>query len=146
MQTPACKICEFVDSVPQGGWYTENEHWRVGPHIATRVPGWVVIYLRRHAAGLTDMSQAELTSMGPTLSSAASAIESVLEPERVYSVMFGENVPHVHVVLIPRGKDVPPEHRSSALHVNAKLYEDPQRAEKVAERIRRALRTPTTAG
>jgi hypothetical protein len=38
---------------------------------------------------------------------------------------------------------VPPEHRSSALHVNAKLYEDPQRAQEVAERIRQALRVPT---
>ena len=145
MHAPGCRICEFVDSVPPGGWYTENEHWRVGPHIATRVPGWVVVYLRRHAAGLTDMSPAELASMGPTLAASASAIESVLEPERVYSVMFGENVPHVHVVLVPRGKDVPPEHRSSALHVNAKLYEDPQRAQEVAERIRQALRVPTTA-
>ncbi len=84
--------------------------------------------------------------MGPTLSDAASAIESVLEPERVYSLMFGENVPHVHVVLVPRGKEVPPEHRSSALHVNAKLYEDPQRAQEVAERIRQALRVPTKTG
>jgi diadenosine tetraphosphate (Ap4A) HIT family hydrolase len=113
--------------------------------MATRVPGWVVVYLRRHAAGLTDMSPAELTSMGPTLSAAASAIENVLEPERVYSLMFGENVPHVHVVLVPRGKDVAPEHRSSALHVNAKLYEDPQRAQEVAERIRQTLGVPTTA-
>jgi diadenosine tetraphosphate (Ap4A) HIT family hydrolase len=103
------------------------------------VRGWVVVYLRRHAAGLTDMSAAELRSMGPTLATAASAIERVLEPERVYSLMFGENVPHVHVVLVPRGKDVPPEHRSAALHVNAKLYADPQRAQEVAQRIRRAL-------
>ncbi len=131
VHSPACKICEFVDSVPRGGWYTENEHWRVGRHMATRVPGWVVAYLSRHAAGLTDRSTAELTSMGPTLADAASAIKSVLDPERVYSLMFGENVPHVHVVLVPRGKDVPAEHRSSALHLNAKLYEDPRRAEEV---------------
>ena len=146
MPGAACRICEFVDSAAPGGWYAENEHWRVGPHMATRVPGWVVVYLRRHAAGLTDMSAAELTSMGPTLSAAAAAITRVIEPERVYSVMFGENVPHVHVVLIPRGTDVPPEHRSSALHVNAKQYEDPQRVEEVAERIRQALRVPTPAG
>lgn len=42
-------------------------------------------------------------------------------------------------------RDVPSEHLSSALHVNAELYEDPQRAEEVAEHIRQALRVPTTA-
>lgn len=61
------------------------------------------------------------------------------DAERVYLVMFGENIPHVHIVLIPRGANMPPEHRSSQLHVNAKQCVDPDAAAEVGARIRRRM-------
>ena len=64
------------------------------------------------------MQPEELQSLGPTLAATARAIERVLQPERVYSVMFGEQIQHVHFVLMPRGKEVPVEHRSAALVLN----------------------------
>ena len=136
---PDCKVCELEEHPPEGGWWWQDEHWSVGPHLTTQAPGWTVAYLRRHAPGLTDMTQAELESMGPALARAAGAIEAETDAERVYLVLFGENIPHVHVVLIPRGADVPPEHRSSKLHVNAKEYVDPAAYREVGERIRRRL-------
>ena len=140
MKDPAnCKVCAFVQSTPGGGWYLDDPLWRVGPHMASEVPGWTVAYLRRHAAGLSEMTDDELRSLGPTLAETARAIESVTDAERVYSMLFGENVPHVHFVLAPRGKNVPPEHRSSALHVNQRLYADADAAAAVGARIRQAL-------
>jgi diadenosine tetraphosphate (Ap4A) HIT family hydrolase len=135
-----CEVCRFVEGTPPGGWYLEDAHWRVGPHMAAQVPGWVVVYLRRHAPGLADMAGDELESMGPTLAATAAAIEKEAAAERVYMVSFGENHRHVHVVLFPRGAGVPLEHRSSALHVNQKLYADPAEAARVGARIRDALR------
>jgi diadenosine tetraphosphate (Ap4A) HIT family hydrolase len=135
----SCKVCAFVQSTPPGGWYLDEPLWRVGPHMATQVPGWTVAYLRRHAAGLSEMTADELRTLGPTLAETARAIEASTDAERVYSMLFGENVPHVHFVLAPRGKNVPPEHRSSALHANARLYADPGAASAVGGRIREAL-------
>ena len=80
-----------------------------------------------------------LRSLGPTLAATARAIEASTDAERIYSMLFGENVPHVHFVLAPRGNNVPPEHRSSALHVNQRLYADREQATAVGARIREAL-------
>lgn len=136
---PDCKVCDLELNPPEGGWYHQEQHWSVGPHLTTQAPGWAVAYLRRHAPGLSDMTDAELQSMGPVLAAAARAIEAETDAERVYVVLFGENIQHVHFVLIPRGPGVPPEHRSSKLHVNAARYVDPSAASEVGERIRRRM-------
>jgi len=136
---PDCRICELQLHPPEGGWYWQDEHWSIGPHLTTEVPGWTVVYLRRHASSLSAMTQPELESMGPTLAMAAAAVEAEAGAERVYLVLFGENFPHLHLVLIPRGAGVPPEHRSSRLHVHAKEYVDPVAYREVGERIRRRL-------
>ena len=134
-----CRFCQIESEVPPRGFLFQNEYWSVGAHPNTAVPGWLVAHLRRHAPGLVDMSQAELASMGPTLALVARAMTAVLQPERIYFVHFGENYRHVHVVLMPRGAEVPPEHRSAGLHVNSKRYLDPARAKTVAEEIGRAI-------
>lgn len=134
-----CRICDYERQPPPGGWFFQTDHWSVGRHPTMQVPGWVACQLRRHAAGLADMTADELASMGPTLALAARAIQEQTDAERVYFVAFGENHPHVHVVLIPRGPGIPAEHRSSALHVNSKLYADPEAADQTEQRIRGAL-------
>ena len=117
----------------------ENEFWRVVPFLAPTPPGVVIVHLRRHAAGLSDMRTEELQSLGPTLAAGTCAIERALQPERLYSVMFGEQIRHVHVVLMPRGKEVPVEHRSAALIVNQAHYMDPEAARQAIVRLREAL-------
>lgn len=136
--SPECSICSFIATPPSGGWYIENEFWRVGPFLAPTLPGVVLVYLRRHAAGLSDMQPEELQSLGPTLAAGTRAIERALQPERVYSVMFGEQIRHVHFVLMPRGKEVPVEHRSAALILNQAQYMDPEAARQATARLREA--------
>lgn len=134
-----CTVCSFMASPPEGGWYAETDLWRVGPHPSAKTPGWICAFLKRHAEGLTEMNAEELASMGPVLGEAAAALTEVTSPERVYMMLFGENAPHVHIVLMPRGKDVPPEHRSSSLHVNGKLYADPEAYEATGAKIRATM-------
>jgi len=85
------------------------------------------------------MRPEELQSLGPTLGPAARAIERALQPERVYSVMFGEQIQHVHFVLMPRGKEVPVEHRSAAVILNQAHYLDREAARQATVRLREAL-------
>ena len=137
---PECAICSFIGTPPPGSWYLENEFWRLGPFLAPAPPGVVLVYLRRHATGLSAMRPEELEALGPTLAAAVRAIEGVLEPERVYTVMFGEQIQHVHFVLMPRGSEVPVEHRSAALILNQAQYIDPEAALQATVRLREALR------
>ena len=142
--TPPCAICSFIAAPPPGGWYLDNDFWRAGPFLAPTPPGVVLVYLQRHASGLSAMQPEELASLGPTLGHAARAIERVLQPERVYTVMFGEQIQHVHFVLMPRGKEVPVEHRSAALIVNQANYIDREAALEAGRRIREVLQAQTS--
>src|SRR5438270_12729418 len=102
--TPECAICSFIGTPPPGGWYLENEFWRLGPLLAPTPPGVVLVYLRRHATGLSPTQPEELQPLRPTLAAAVRAIEGVLEPEGVYTAMLGEQIQHVHFVFMPRGR------------------------------------------
>src|SRR5438128_11575073 len=73
--TPACSICSFIGTPPPGGSYLENEFWRLGPFLAPAPPGVMLVYLRRHATGLSAMRPEELEALGPTLAVAVRAIE-----------------------------------------------------------------------
>jgi len=55
--------------------------------------------------------------------------------------MFGEQIQHVHLVLVPRGKDVPvpEEHRSAALIINQRTYVDREANLQAGARIREVL-------
>lgn len=134
-----CEICELVALEPAGGWYFDNEYWAVGPHFMSAVPGWTVVYLRRHVERLPDLTTPELESMGATVSRAAAEIERVTQAERVYFASFGERFAHVHIVLMPRGADVPTEHWSSGLHFHQALYADAPAARELEERLRAAM-------
>ena len=53
--------------------------------------------------------------------------------------MFGEQIQHVHFVLMPRGKEVPVEHRSAAVILNQAHYLDREAARQATVRLREAL-------
>ena len=106
---------------------------------ANAVPGWTTLYLRRHAPGLSDLTPAEQASVGAVLAKTAGAIEQSMPAERVYMMLFAENQQHVHIILAPRGPDVPPEHCSSRLHLNAREYVDEDAFREAADGIRSRL-------
>ena len=58
--------------------------------------------------------------------------------------MFGEVIRHVHLVLVPRGKDVPAEHRSAALIINQGTYVDRGGSLEAGARIREALQVQSS--
>jgi diadenosine tetraphosphate (Ap4A) HIT family hydrolase len=135
-----CQLCHWEANPPlAGGWLDQNMHWSVGVYPNRQVPGWVVVQLRRHAISLEEMTMDELASLGPTLARVSRAIRAETDAEKVYFVSFGEIHPHVHVMLMPRGSNIPTEHRSSALHINFRDYVDAEAAATVAQNLRRAL-------
>ncbi len=150
----ACQLCDWELAGLPGGWFLQTEHWSAGVYpvffthdpeirhdMTTEVPGQVVVQLRRHVGWLTDMTDSELASLGPTLALVANAVAAETQPDRVYYSCFAESVPHVHFMLTPRGADVAHEHRGAALltHSVAEHYSNPEWTAEVAERIKSAL-------
>jgi diadenosine tetraphosphate (Ap4A) HIT family hydrolase len=138
VEKPDCAICNLVSGAA-GTPVFSDDHWVLGMLEGLEAPGWLVLAQRRHGIGAVGMTDAEAISLGPVLKLATTAIEEVTGAERVYVVAYGENSPHWHLLLIPRGSDHPIEQRQAAIWGHRAEYVDPDRAYAVAADVGRAL-------
>jgi histidine triad (HIT) family protein len=84
--------------VSHGGlWADEQEHYL----------GHVFVEPRRHVAELADLTDEEARTIGLYTCRVARALMKALEMEHVYSFVFGDGVPHVHVHVVGRYPGTP---------------------------------------
>lgn len=80
-----------------GLWGEEEKHFL----------GHVFVEPRRHVAELADLTDEEAQAIGLYVSRLARALVNTLDMEHVYSFVFGDGVPHVHVHVIGRYRGTP---------------------------------------
>lgn len=73
--------------------------------------GILVVEPRRHAPQLGDLTEVEAARLGVVTNLLAAGLRRVEGAEHVYSFVFGEGVPHLHVILTPRYPGTPEEYR-----------------------------------
>jgi diadenosine tetraphosphate (Ap4A) HIT family hydrolase len=86
----------------------ETDYWRFA--LQSRPPliaGQGFIVLNRHCESVSDLTAAELTSLGPFMSSVDHVLRVTLNPVRVHFGLYGESVPHLHLHVLPRGAGLP---------------------------------------
>lgn len=114
----SCKLCALVAgrALAPGGMIHDDGLWVVvhhpGPHTD---PGELFVILRRHSESVGALTPAEAGALGPLLRAGVSAIERVVQPERVYAASYNERVRHVHFYLLPRSRVMPAGHIVSDL-------------------------------
>ena len=88
-----------------------TEHWRVEQGHPTKVPGWLVVVLRRHAPALHDLTAEEWADLATVLAAACEAHRRVVGAEKEYVMQFAEaeGHQHVHFHVVPRLAEWPPE-------------------------------------
>src|SRR3712207_1630021 len=117
---PACAEIAGETSAP-GGIVFENGQWFVSHHTGPFTdPGELIIKSRRHCESLAELTSQEGESLGPVLRSAVQALERVVAAERIYVVSFNERLRHVHFLVLPRTRDMPPGHVISDLYRRAR--------------------------
>lgn len=114
METKDCFICRKHQgeiTVP-GGCIFENEFVYVG-HIGSSdnlvYLGYLIVDLKRHAAGFGDLTEEESQMIGSTLNRVGKALKDVLNAEHIYCYVQGDAFPHFHVHVIPRYPNTPKE-------------------------------------
>src|SRR3954452_24262338 len=114
MSAMGCVFCE--DRWPHREPLYEDEHWSLrgldGP------PRFTVLWLRPRAESITELTDDELTSLGPVIARVTAAIEAAAGAERVYVSAYCDGHRHYHVSLIARAPEVPEELRGPALLAN----------------------------
>lgn len=89
--------------------------WTGGVLRGYEVPGWLALFPRRHVESADALSDAESGALGGTVRAMTGAIRASTSCAKVYTVSFGERLPHWHVLLMAVPVDLPDELRGAAL-------------------------------
>lgn len=108
-----CVSCNTVTgkTSPPGGIVYEEAYWRVFPRSNPMlVPSQGFIVLKRHCEHLSQLSPAELSSLGPFMQRTNQAFDEVLRPVKVHFGLYAEGVKHLHLHVFPRLPTLPTGH------------------------------------
>ena len=98
----------------QGGVLYEDDLVYVGHVHALESPtayrGYLMVEPKRHAPALGDLTDEEAAAIGRTINRIARLQREALGAEHVYSFVYGDTVPHLHVHLAPRYPGTPIDH------------------------------------
>lgn len=111
-----CFICKKhqAGEDAQGGVLFEDDLVYVGHVHALNGPtayrGYLMVEPKRHAPGLGDLTDEEAEAIGRMTNRVARVQRDVLGAEHVYSFVYGDGVPHLHVHLAPRYPGTPSDY------------------------------------
>ena len=152
MMTVSCQTCQLVTrrdsgSAPDWDNILRTPGWDLVHSFNTSLEGWLVLVARRHIASLAEMTEAEADELGPLVRKISGGLHRVTGCEKTYMIQFAESPDHrhVHVHLVPRMTDQPPELRGPGVFGFLGAEEGDRvgeiRMNQLAEEIRAALAT-----
>lgn len=106
-----CLICTTEDADEECVVF-RDELWAAEIVSGYDVPGWVILRTRRHTERITGLSDEELDTFGSRARDLVAAVSDVMGAPATYLLVFGESYPHFHVLVTPRGEDVPGDRRA----------------------------------
>jgi len=105
-----CFICRKhngQEAAPPGGYIYEDEYWMVCHAPGKLGPlGTLFIESKRHFLDFAEFNDEEQASYGTLAKRISAALKELTNAERIYHVSMVEGVPHFHIWLIPRTKDI----------------------------------------
>jgi diadenosine tetraphosphate (Ap4A) HIT family hydrolase len=109
--------------------------------------GYLMAEPKRHVAALGDLTDEEAAALGVLVNDLARALKTAQGAEHVYSFVFGDAVPHLHVHVAPRYAGTPREFWG----VRLREWPDaprggPREMAAVCDRVREALSPEATTG
>ena len=101
-------------SEPGGAIYDDGVvragHAGLGPDGSAAYLGYLFVEPRRHAATLADLTDQEAQALGLLVTRLSRALRQSENAAHIYAFVFGDNVPHLHVHLVPRYPGAPREY------------------------------------
>jgi diadenosine tetraphosphate (Ap4A) HIT family hydrolase len=139
MKQLECEYCAHQRDADAESWVLTTDLWLAAAYPLHDVPGAVVCMLRRHVEDLPSMTAAEAHAMGTFAATVADAIARVVRPEKTYMLMFLEQKPHLHFVLLPRDAGVDAAGRGPQYVIDRPQFADADEARRMTERLRADL-------
>lgn len=67
----------------------ETEHWILNHHLASALPGYLMLGSKAHVSSLADLPDAALAELGGLLANTQRVLEGLLQPKWLYISRFG---------------------------------------------------------
>ena len=103
MPSSACILCRGVEADAELDriqvW--EDDLWRLTTSLSSETLGFSYLEPKRHIPHVTDLDGAEAESFGAVLARVTRALREETGTEVVYTYVFGDGVPHLHLHLAP---------------------------------------------
>jgi diadenosine tetraphosphate (Ap4A) HIT family hydrolase len=95
--------------ISPGPFIHQGRYWVVDHAYPTRLPGWLVLVLKRHAEALHDLSSEEAAEMGDLIRRSCVILREVTGCQKEYVSLYAEapHFAHLHVHIVPRATDLP---------------------------------------
>jgi diadenosine tetraphosphate (Ap4A) HIT family hydrolase len=116
MECISCQQHRRLAELPPRDLIHLGTSWRLA-HAWSALPGWLVVISRRHVVELADLTEEEAAELGQILQRASAALRAVTGCIKTYVVLFGEQpgFEHLHVHVVPRMAEFPPQHLGSGV-------------------------------
>ncbi|MBM3220715.1 MAG: HIT family protein [Candidatus Rokubacteria bacterium] len=106
MSAPACTFCagaapaadhRIADLGVTAAYLNDDQYF----------PGWVVLFLKRHATELFELEAEERRQMMDDVTRVAAALYALFSPRKINYAFLGNQLPHIHWHVTPRLPDDP---------------------------------------
>ncbi|KKT70066.1 MAG: Histidine triad [Candidatus Uhrbacteria bacterium GW2011_GWE2_45_35] len=105
----------------------KNQYW----------PGWVAVFLKRHANELFELDQNELSEFWQDVSKTAQAVQKVFSPVKINYAIYGNLCPHLHCHIFPQqiknDPHTPIKSDAEEVFLSDEVYDD------IIKKIKKAL-------
>jgi diadenosine tetraphosphate (Ap4A) HIT family hydrolase len=134
----ACAFCAQEAGAGTHEVVESTSLFRLGLASSHDVPGWLLLWSRRHSEGPAELTDDEAAELGLQISRVSRALHSVMDAEKVYVVWLGENHPHFHVLFAARTAAMW-HRRGTGLLEDFEVFRDAAAAAVVAAAVRTRL-------
>jgi diadenosine tetraphosphate (Ap4A) HIT family hydrolase len=114
-----CYSCEHnaATDLPARESVVVTPRWRAVHAFNSSLPGWLVLLPQRHVTALDQLDDDELRELGLLQGRLSAGLRQAVGCVKTYSALFAEaeGFAHLHVHLVPRMPDQPPDRRGPAV-------------------------------
>ena len=143
-----CFVCQKHRGevlVPGGAIYEDDlvygGHAQIREGESLAYLGYLMVETKRHIPSLSDLTDTEAQTIGLVIARLSQALKAVEDVEHVYAFALGDEVPHLHIHIVPRYRGAPPKY--CGVHVDE--WPDaprggPKEIEAICKRLRHHLK------
>jgi diadenosine tetraphosphate (Ap4A) HIT family hydrolase len=117
MECYSCKSLSGELRISPGPTIYSGTYWVVEHAFPSKLKGWLVIVLKRHAEALHDLSSEEFVELAELQERTVRLLHAELDSEKEYLMCLAEaeHFKHIHVHVVPKPRGLPEELRGTAI-------------------------------